>query len=80
LKTQGVFPALSIVRLNFIRAHPTDLMVMGSFVVGGPVGGAAAAAATTWHTLPDATAKIHEELDNLYEGAGVSMEVYQTEI
>ena len=79
LKTQGVFPALRIVRLNFIHAHPTDLMVMGSFVVGGPEEGVAAAA-TTWHTLPDVTAKAHEDLDKLYEGAGVLMEVYQTEM
>jgi hypothetical protein len=78
LKTQGVFPALKIVRLNFIRAHPTDLMVMGSLVVGGPVGGVTAA--TTWHSLPDVAAKVHEDLDKLYEDADLSVEVYQTEM
>jgi hypothetical protein len=77
LKVQGIFPALTSVRLNFQQSRPTSFAyTLESFMPGGPgVGGQR----TTWDTMPDVTAKVHEDLDKLYGDAGISMEVQQTD-
>jgi hypothetical protein len=80
LKMQGIFPALTSVRLNFQQSRPASFgYMMASFVASGPTATGGFAAGTAWEALPDAKARVHEDLDKLYVDAGILMEVEQTD-